>query len=102
MTDNPKRSPGGNRRTPRKPQRFLDPFLAEGIADAKRRSGLSWRGVARLVGRSHGYLILLSQGRRVPSQLTVELLADVLPLDVDILAGLRRVAVQREGPWRNR
>ena len=34
----------------------------------------------------------MGQGKRVPSQLTVEELADVLPLDDDVLAGLRRVA----------
>ena len=39
----------------------------------------------------------MGQGKRVPSQLTVEELADVLPLDDDVLAGLRRVAVRREG-----
>ena len=89
--------PEGNQVTPRKPRRFLDPFLAEGIADAKRRSGLSWREVGRLAGRSHGFLVLLSQGRRVPSDTTVESIADVLRLDDDVLAGLRQVAVRREG-----
>ena len=90
-------SPRGNRGTSRQPRRFLDPELAAGIVDAKRRTGLSWRAVGRLAGRSHGFLVLLGQGRRVPSQLTVEVLADVLPLDADVLAGLRRVAVRREG-----
>ncbi len=90
-------SPPGNQVTPWKPKRFLDPSLAEGIAEAKERSGLTWREVGRLAGRSHGYLVLLSRGRRVPSDATVEALADVLPLDEDVLAGLRSVAVRREG-----
>ena len=87
----------GDRPTPRKPQRFLDPALAVGIVEAKERAGLSWREVGRRAGRSHGFLILLAQGKRVPSQLTVEALADVLPLDDSVLAGLRDVAVRRVG-----
>ena len=89
-------SPRGNQVTPWQPQRYLAPFLAEGIADAKRRTGLSWRAVARLADRSHGYLILLSQGKRVPSQPTVEALAGVLLFDGEVLSGLRAVAVDRE------
>lgn len=90
------RSPEGNRRTRRQPRRFLDPELAAGIVAAKEKTGLSWRAIAQLAGRSHGYLILLAQGKRAPSDRTVESLADVLPLDEDVLAGLRRVAVPAE------
>lgn len=81
--------------SPWKPQRYLDPYLAGAVAAAKARTGLTWREVARLTGISHGYLILIAQGKRVPSNLTVEAIADVLTIDPDALELLRQVAVPK-------
>ena len=61
------------------PRRHLDPDVARSIADAKTRSGLSWRRLAALTGVSHPHLVLLSQGKRVPSMVTAERIIAVLP-----------------------
>jgi ribosome-binding protein aMBF1 (putative translation factor) len=62
------------------PRRYLDPELAQAIKEAKLKTGASWRKVARYTGLSHSYLVQLSNGQRVPSRATVEVLADVLPI----------------------
>ena len=51
----------------RQPLRYLNPEVAQSIGEAKNRTGMSWRHIARLTGVSHPYLVLLAQGRRVPS-----------------------------------
>jgi hypothetical protein len=52
--------------------------------------------VGRLTGISHSHLVLISQGKRVPSDVTVEAMADILPIDEEALDGLRRVAVKKQ------
>ena len=80
---------------PWKPQRYLHPDLAGAIAEAKRDSGLSWRRIATLTGVSHPHLVNLSKGIRVPTDVTLEAIADVLPIDPNALAELRQVAVPK-------
>lgn len=80
---------------PRQPGRFLDPNLAAAVARAKKRSGMTWRTIARRVGVSHSHLINISKGRRLPSSRTVEGMARVLRIDGDELEGLREVASER-------
>jgi cyanate lyase len=89
-------------RSPLKPQRHLDPDVAQSIADAKARSGLSWRQVARLTGLSHPHLILLSQGRRVPSLYTANQIISALPMTLEQAEALRAVAVADRGKSRPR
>jgi transcriptional regulator with XRE-family HTH domain len=79
-----------------KPRRHLPPRLAEAIRDAKLASRLSWRELSRRSGVSHPHLCLIAQGKRVPSQEVVEAIAHVLPLNPEVLADLRDVAVKRE------
>ena len=76
-----------------KPQRYLDPDLAGAVAEAKKRTGLTWRQLARLTGVSHPHLVLISQGKRVPSDVTVEMMTDYLPIEADALERLCEVAV---------
>jgi hypothetical protein len=85
--------PHGYRPTPRQPQRYLDPALAKSIAEAKEKTCLSWRQLALLTGLSHSFLIQLAGGVRVPSDVTVELIADYLPIEPGDLEELRQVAV---------
>jgi ribosome-binding protein aMBF1 (putative translation factor) len=63
------------------PRRYLDSELAQAIKEAKLKTGASWRRVARVTGLSHSFLVQLSNGQRVPSRRTVEVLAEVLPLE---------------------
>lgn len=79
----------GSARTAWEPRRFLESRLAEAIAEAKQRSGMSWRELGRQCGVSHSHLIHLAHGRRVPSTRTVDAIADVLSLDSDTVYGLR-------------
>lgn len=74
------------------PRRHLDPELARAIKEAKLRTGASWRRVAKFTGLSHSYLVQLSNGQRVPSRETVEVLAEWLPLDPDVVGKLHRHA----------
>jgi ribosome-binding protein aMBF1 (putative translation factor) len=76
----------------RQPRRYLDPNLADAVARAKKASGMTWRVVARRVGVTHGHLVNISKGRRVPSRRTVEGMARVLPIEGGALARLRVVA----------
>ena len=92
-TDEP---PVGNQRTRRQPQRWLAPHLAHAVRDAKEATGLSWREIGRRTGVSHSHLVLISNGRRVPSDAVVEALAEVLPITDGELEGLRRVAVRKQ------
>ena len=78
-----------------KPHRYLDPQLAGAIANAKVRSGLSWRQLALLTGVSHPHLVLIAGGKRVPSDLTVERIARWLDIDEELLDQLRRVATPK-------
>lgn len=81
--------------TPWKPQRYLHPHLAGAIADAKVKTALTWRQLAVLTTVSHSHLINLAKGRRVPTDVTLERIADILPIDPDALEELRRVAVPK-------
>ena len=52
---------------PRKPSRYLAPEIAESVKRAKLRTGASWRRIAKHIGVSHSHLVLIAQGKRVPS-----------------------------------
>lgn len=78
---------------PRQPRRYLDPELATAIKEAKLRTGASWRRVAKFTGLSHSFLVQLSNGQRVPSRQTVEVLAEWLPVEEWAVKALRDVAV---------
>jgi cyanate lyase len=79
-----------------KPRRHLPPRLAEVVRDAKLGTGMSWREIARRSGVSHPHLVLISQGRRVPSRQIAMRIIAVLNLDDDTAQGLLDEAVQRE------
>ena len=83
--------------TPRQPRRFLDPELALAIKKAKLRTRASWRRVARFTGLSHSFLVQLSNGQRVPSIRTVEILANALPIEDWAVERLREAAVRGHG-----
>jgi len=82
---------------PWQPGRSLDPKLAEAIKEAKLKTTASWRKVARHTGLSHSFLVQLSNGQRVPSIRTVEILADALPIEEGAVEELRKVAVRGHG-----
>ena len=88
------------RQPPQHPLRHLDPDVARSIADAKTRTGLSWRRLAALTGVSHPHLVLLSQGKRVPSTVTAERIIAVLPMSAGEQAALRDAAVVDRGKSR--
>ena len=92
--------PHGNQ-PPREPLRHLDPDVARSIADAKTRSGPSWRRLAALTGVSHPHLVLLAQGKRVPSRYTAEHIIDVFPMTPDEAEALRGVAIPDRGKSRS-
>jgi transcriptional regulator with XRE-family HTH domain len=73
---------------PESPRRHLDPELAAAISVAKKRSGRTWRSLARLVGVSHSHLVNLARGRRVPSPRTTLAISAVLRLPQHITDGL--------------
>jgi hypothetical protein len=78
--------------TSKAPRRHLDPELARAIKEAKLKTGTSWRRVAKYTGLSHSYLVQLSNGQRVPSRETVEVLAEWLPIEEWAVEELRVVA----------
>jgi cyanate lyase len=80
------------RPAPIHPQRHLAPHLAAAIRDGKEATGMSWREFAIVVGRSRAHVHLISQGKRVPSRLTAQMLIDALSLDRDIADELRAAA----------
>jgi cyanate lyase len=82
---------------PWQPGRSLDPELAEAIKEAKLKTRASWRKIARHTGLSHSFLVQLSNGQRVPSIRTVEILADALPIEEWAVERLREVAVRGHG-----
>ena len=84
------------------PLRYLDPEVAQSIGDAKNRIGMSWRHIARLTGVSHPHLVLLAQGRRVPSLHTADQIISVLPMTLEQAEALRAVAVPDRGKSRPR
>jgi hypothetical protein len=90
------------RQPPQHPLRHLDPVVARSIADAKTRTGLSWRRLATLTGVSHPHLVLLAQGKRVPSLVTAERIVDVLPMTAREQEALRDAAVSDRGKSRSR
>lgn len=78
--------------TARQPSRYLDPALAKAVKDAKERSLWSWREIGEMTGVSHSHLVLIAQGKRVPSNRVLDAVAKVLVLDSEVLASLRCVA----------
>ncbi len=71
------------------PRRHLDPELAGAIKDAKLATSKSWRRIAKVTGLSHSYLVQLSNGQRMPSRDTVEVLARVLNIEDSAVERLR-------------
>ena len=67
------------------------------LEKAKLRTRASCRRVARYTGLSHSFLVQLSNGQRVPSIRTVEILADALPIEEWAVRELRKVAVRGHG-----
>ena len=86
----------------RQPLRYLNPEVAQSIGEAKNRTGMSWRHIARLTEVSHPYLVLLAQGRRVPSLHTADQIISVLPMTMEQAEALRAVAVADRGKSRPR
>ena len=85
------------RQPPLAPLRHLNPGVARSIADAKTRTGLSWRRLAAITGVSHPHLVLLSQGKRVPSTVTTERIIAVFPMAPQEQEALRAVAIKDRG-----
>lgn len=77
---------------PRQPGRFLEPELAAAIKRAKLETRASWARVSRVTGLSKAFLIQLSNGHRVPSARTVEILGRNLPIHEHDMDRLRDVA----------
>ena len=86
----------------RQPLRHLNPEVAQSIGQAKNRTGMSWRHLARLIGVSHPHLVLLAQGRRVPSLHTADQIISVLPMTLEQADALRTAAVADRGKSRPR
>ena len=53
----------------------MDPEIAASVRRAKERLGESWRFIGGVIGVSHSHLVLISQGKRVPSVVVVEAMA---------------------------
>jgi hypothetical protein len=103
ITDHPPTVPvetSYRRQPPQHPLRHLDPDVARSIADAKTRTGLSWRRLALLTGVSHPHLILLAQAKRVPSTVVARRIAEVFPLTPDQQEALLDAAVGDRGKSR--
>lgn len=62
----PNHSANTNPGQPRRTQ--LDPEIAASVARAKKRTGKSWRWLAKRLGISHSHLLQISQGVRCPSR----------------------------------
>ena len=82
--------------TPRQPQRFLDPEIAASVKRAKERLHRSWRFIGKCIGVSHSHLVLIAQGKRVPSVVVVEAMAD-LPFGPGEYERLYKAAVRGHG-----
>jgi transcriptional regulator with XRE-family HTH domain len=54
--------------------------------------------VAKYTGLSHSYLVQLSNGQRVPSRATVDVLAEWLPIEEWAVERLRVIADPGETP----
>lgn len=80
----------------RQPGRYLDPEVAASVKRAKERTGRTWRWVAKWTGVSHPHLVLISQGKRVPSRRVVQALAD-LPFEPGGVGGTVRGGCGRSG-----
>ena len=78
------------------PQRFLDAEIAASVRRAKERLGESWRFIGRVIGVSHSHLILISQGKRVPSVVVVEAMSG-MPFAPGEYERLHKAAVKGKG-----
>jgi transcriptional regulator with XRE-family HTH domain len=78
------------------PRRQLPTRLARAVSEAKLASRLSWRAIAERSGVSHSHLVLVAQGKRVPSREVAERIVAVLDLDGDTANWLLDEAVERE------
>jgi hypothetical protein len=86
---------------PWKPGRYLDPEIAASVKRAKERTRKSWRRIAKWTGVSHPHLVLISQGKRVPSRRVVQAMAD-LPFEPGEWERLYEAAVVGRGRDRMR
>lgn len=55
---------------------------------------MSWRELGRRIGVSHSHLVLIGQGRRVPSVQVVERITAALGLPYQAAESLRRLALE--------
>lgn len=76
----------------RQPRRHSNPELAQAIKEGKLETGKSWRWIVKVTSLSHGYLVQLSNGQRVPSRDTVEVLAKALDIEDWAVDRLRSTA----------
>lgn len=66
------------------------------VREAKIRTGWSWRQLARRSDVSHPHLVLIAQGKRVPSRQVAQRIVAALALDGDTARWLLDEAVERE------
>jgi transcriptional regulator with XRE-family HTH domain len=78
-----------------KPRRHLPPGLAQAVRNSKLTSGLSWRAIAERSGASHSHLVLVAQGKRVPSRQVAQRIIAALDIDDDTARWLLDEAVER-------
>jgi len=82
---------------PRKPgERFLDPEIAASVGRAKERLHKSWRFIGKRIGVSHSHLVLIAQGKRVPSVVVAEAMK-AMPFEAGEYERLHKAAVRGRG-----
>jgi len=79
------------------PRRTITRELAQALADARRARGWSLREAARRIGCAHGTVAHLERGRRAPSVVMAESIADAYRLDDQWALRLLAEAVEGAG-----
>jgi cyanate lyase len=79
-------------------RRTLPAYLAEALAAAHTRSGMSYRAAARRLRIDWGYWRRLTRGERCPSVEVAQRIIAALELDDDTAQWLLTEAVEREAP----
>lgn len=59
--------------------------VAGAIARLRREKGLTQAELARTTGLSHGYIAAIEQGRRLPRQKTLAIIAERLGTNIEVL-----------------
>ena len=99
---NPWNTPGSaapmeNTYEPRPGRHQPPPDFGPTLTAARNRAGLGLRAAARAAGISPGYLCLLEQGRRSPSETTAEALIDALNATGQDAQSIRDAAIPGTG-----